>query len=110
MRRGPCVSRTDVHVKIPQMCAGGMDVAVSTLRAHLSEWVDRARAGEEILVTDRGVPVARLLGVDTAPLLERLVAEGLLSRAGRKPRPRATGHRRVPATRSVAELVSEQRR
>lgn len=87
-----------------------MDVAVSTLRAHLSEWVDRARAGEEILVTDRGVPVARLLGVDTAPLLERLLAEGVIGRAGRKPRPKATGHRRVPATRSVAELVSEQRR
>lgn len=87
-----------------------MDVAVSTLRAHLSEWVDRARAGEEILVTDRGVPVARLLGVDTAPLLERLVAEGVIGRADRKQRPKATGHRRAPVTHSVAELVSEQRR
>jgi prevent-host-death family protein len=87
-----------------------MDVAVSTLRAHLSEWVDRARAGEEILVTDRGVPVARLLGVDTAPLLERLVAEGVIGRADRKPRPKATGRRRVAATGPVAELITEQRR
>jgi hypothetical protein len=31
-----------------------MDVAVSTLKAHFSEWVNRARAGEEILVTDAG--------------------------------------------------------
>ena len=87
-----------------------MDVAVSTLRAHLCEWVDRARAGEEILVTDRGVPVARLLGVHTAPLLERLIAEGVIGRANRKPRPKATGHRRVVATGSVADLISEQRR
>ena len=86
-----------------------MDVAISTLRAHLSEWVDRARAGEEILVTDRGVPVARLIGVETAPLLERLVAEGVIGRAGRTQRPKATGRRRVPVTGSVADLVSEQR-
>jgi prevent-host-death family protein len=88
----------------------GMEVAVSTLRAHLSEWVERARAGEEILVTDRGVPVARLLGVDAAPVLEQLVLEGVIGRAGRNPRPRATGHRRVTATGPVADLVSEQRR
>ena len=87
-----------------------MDVAVSTLRAHLSEWLERARAGEEILVTDRGVPVARLLGVDTAPVLERLVAEGVIGRADRKARPKATGRRRVTATDSVADLVSKQRR
>ncbi len=92
------------------MYNASMEVAVSTLRAHLSEWVERARSGEEILVTDRGVAVARLLGVDTAPVLERLVAEGVIGRAGRKPRPRATGHRRVATTASVAELVSEQRR
>lgn len=87
-----------------------MDVAVSILRAHLSEWVARARAGQEIVITDRGVPVARLLGVDTAPLLERLVSEGVISPAGSKPRPRATGHPRVPAKGSVAELIGEERR
>ena len=92
------------------MYSWAMDVAVSTFRAHLTEWVARARAGDEIVVTDRGVPVARLLGVDTAPLLERLVAEGAVGRAGRNPRPKATGRRRVTATGSVAALVSEQRR
>jgi prevent-host-death family protein len=34
---------------------------VSDLRAHLSEWLERAREGEEVVVTERGVPVARLL-------------------------------------------------
>jgi prevent-host-death family protein len=87
-----------------------MDVTVSNLRAHLSEWVGRASSGEEILVTDRGVPVARLLGVDAAPLLERLTAEGVIGRANRASRPKASNHRRVPSTASVADLVTEQRR
>lgn len=87
-----------------------MDVAISTLRAHLGEFIDRARAGEEIVVTERGLPVARLLGVEAAPLLERLVAEGVIARARRSARPKATGRRLVSATGSVAELVSEQRR
>lgn len=87
-----------------------MDVTVSNLRSHLSEWVNRARSGEEILVTDRGVPVARILGVDTAPLLERLTAEGAIGRVDRTSRPKATNHRRVPSTASVADFVSDQRR
>jgi len=43
-----------------------MDVAVSDLRAHLSEWLERARDGEEVVVTERGIPVARLLGIGAA--------------------------------------------
>jgi prevent-host-death family protein len=88
----------------------GMHVTVSNLRAHLSEWVHRASSGEEILVTDRGVPVARLLGVDVAPLLERLTAEGVIGRVDCTSRPKATNHRRVPSTASVSDFVTEQRR
>jgi prevent-host-death family protein len=88
----------------------GMDVTVSKLRAHLSEWVSRASSGEEILITDRGVPVARLLGVDAAPLLKRLTAEGVIGRVDRTSRPKATNHRRVSTTAPVADLVTEQRR
>jgi prevent-host-death family protein len=83
---------------------------VTDLRAHLSEWVNRARSGEEVVVTDRGVPVVRILGVDAAPLLERLAAEGVIGRVERTARPRARGHQRVSSTASVADLVSEQRR
>ena len=87
-----------------------MDVAVSALRADLASWLDRVRAGEEVVVTDRGVPVARLLPVDAAPLLEQLTAQGILSRPGQVGRPGATKARRVPARGSVADLVREQRR
>jgi prevent-host-death family protein len=53
-----------------------MDVAISTLRAELSMWIERVRSGEEVVVTDRGTPVARLLAVNTAPLLDQLLGSG----------------------------------
>ena len=37
-----------------------MDVAITELRANLSLWLDEARSGHEVVITDRGVPVARL--------------------------------------------------
>jgi prevent-host-death family protein len=37
--------------------------AIGELKAQLSRYLKRVRAGEEILVTDRGVPVARLVPV-----------------------------------------------
>ena len=86
-----------------------MDVAISTLRAELLSWIDRARAGEEIVVTDRGIPVARLLAVETAPLLEDLTQRGVLSRP-RGDRPAARGLVRARASGPVSDLVSEQRR
>jgi prevent-host-death family protein len=87
-----------------------MDVAVSEFRAHLSEWLERAREGEEVVVTERGVPVARLLGISAAATLERLTAEGVIGGPERAQRPPASGRSRPRARRSVAKLVSEQRR
>lgn len=88
----------------------GMDVPVTTLRAQLGDWVDRARAGEEIVVTDRGVPVARLVGLDAATTIEQLTADGLISKPARAQRPSAVGRHRVHATGSVSGHVSSQRR
>jgi prevent-host-death family protein len=55
---------------ISRVYSKAMDIAISDLRAHLSEWLERARGGAEIVITDRGVPVARLLGVTTTAALE----------------------------------------
>lgn len=87
-----------------------VDVAISTLRAELANWIERVRAGEEVVVTDRGTPVARLVSVDTAPLLEELTRRGVLSKPRRAGRPTGSGAPRVHARGPVAELVSEQRR
>jgi len=86
-----------------------MDVAVSELRAHLSEWVARAREGQEVVITERGTPVARLLAVDATSALDRLVEQGLIARPVRQGRPLAVGQDRPRPRRPVADRVSEQR-
>jgi prevent-host-death family protein len=86
-----------------------MQVAISDLRAHLKAYVDRARSGEKIVVTDRGVPVARLGPADEENLLERLEREGVLTPAKTKKRPAARKGRGITATGPVAELVSDMR-
>lgn len=87
-----------------------MDVAISDLRSNLRSWVDRARAGERVVVTERGVPVARLVAVDAEGLLERLEREGVLTRARSAKRPRAGERQPVPSEGSVSDLVGELRR
>ena len=37
--------------------------AISDLKAHLSEYLNQVKSGNEILVTDRGKPVARIVPV-----------------------------------------------
>jgi prevent-host-death family protein len=87
-----------------------MDVGITDLRAHLSEWLERARAGGEVVITDRGVPVARLLGIATTATLERLTAEGVIGRPVSTHRPAASGRPRPRPRRPLSELVSDQRR
>ncbi|MFJ4234149.1 type II toxin-antitoxin system Phd/YefM family antitoxin [Cellulosimicrobium cellulans] len=63
-----------------------MEVPVSALRAELKSWIERAREGEEVVITERGVPVARLTGVATADLVTELVRDGVLvPAAGERP-------------------------
>jgi prevent-host-death family protein len=87
-----------------------MDVAITELRANLSVWLDKARSGHEIVITDRGVPVARLLGLSTTATLERLTAEGAISRPRSAQRPTATGSSRPHPRRPLSDIVSEDRR
>jgi prevent-host-death family protein len=87
-----------------------MDVAITALRAELSAWLDHVRAGDEVVITERGIPVARLLPIDTAPLIEQLTQQGVLGKPRRSDRPGARGVVRAQATDSVSELVTEQRR
>jgi prevent-host-death family protein len=86
-----------------------MDVAVSELRAHLSEYLDRVREGAEVVITDRGMPIARLLGVTATTILERLTADGVIARPA-APRPTASGRPRPRPRRPIADIVSDQRR
>ncbi len=56
-----------------------MEVAVSALRAELKQWIETARSGTDVVVTERGVPVARLTAVESAGLVARLERDGLLT-------------------------------
>lgn len=87
-------------------------VGIRELKNDLSRWVARVRDGDEVVVTDRGAPVARLLPVANTDRLEDLIREGLIERA-RKP---ASSLRPRPRTRlrgrgvSMAGYVAQQRR
>jgi prevent-host-death family protein len=86
-----------------------VEVGVAQLRRELKEWLERARSGDEVIVTERGRPVARLTGLDVAPLLDRLTEEGLISAPLRTFRPRARDRQRVKAEGSVADLLVAER-
>ena len=77
-------------------------VGLRALKANLSGLVARVRAGEELVVTDRGVPVARLVPIGVADPLESLIAAGLAERspAGRR-RSGPTSGSPIAWTRSV---------
>ncbi len=56
-----------------------MDVGVRELRDGLRRWLDAVKRGEEVTITERGMPIARLIGVSSPPSLERLIAEGIVT-------------------------------
>ncbi|PJI95088.1 prevent-host-death family protein [Luteimicrobium subarcticum] len=85
---------------------------MSALRAELKTWIDRARTGEEVVVTDRGIPVARLSGLDGADLVAGLLRDGLLT-APEHERPVATtpdGEHPARGQNAVSGLVRRLRR
>ena len=87
-----------------------MDVAVADLRARLGHWIDVARDGTDVVITDRGTPVARIVALESTPLIERLTAQGVISRPSRTARPVAGDRARPKPKRPVADIISEQRR
>ena len=84
-----------------------MDVGVRELRNNLSRYLDRVRDGEEVVVTERGRAIARVLPIGEERALDRLIAAGLVTRAKRQKQPAG---RPIPAKGSVSDLVGDQRR
>ncbi len=91
--------------------------SISQLKAKLSEHLEAVKAGEEILVTDRGKAVAR---ITPAPDVARLDARlQMLERAGRLRPPRSSrplkidrllaGAPRDPDGRSLSALLAERK-
>ncbi|MGH8647137.1 MAG: type II toxin-antitoxin system Phd/YefM family antitoxin [Gammaproteobacteria bacterium] len=95
-----------------------MDISVRELKNHLSEYLRRVQAGEELIVTSRGKEVARLV----PPQGERIEAtseEEAIARFRRLPWVRPGRGRKTslpaplirigPGEKTLAEIVSEQR-
>ena len=55
------------------------EVGIRDLKNNLSRYVDRVRAGDEVIVTDHGRPVARLSALDRPnDVLADLVGSGVV--------------------------------
>ncbi|MFW7414801.1 type II toxin-antitoxin system Phd/YefM family antitoxin [Demequina sp. SO4-18] len=56
-----------------------MEISVTELGSGVKTALDAAKDGETVIITDDGVPVARLTGVESTDLLTRLEADGLIA-------------------------------
>ena len=86
-------------------------VGVRELKNQLSHYLRRVRAGEQLVVTERGRPVA-VIAPPAVPVpdrhLEGLLRQGIVRWSGGKPK----GARRPPKIKgpTVAQAVIEDRR
>lgn len=83
-----------------------MNVGVRELKSHLSGYLKRAAAGEHIVVTDHGRPVARLVPYAEVSAVRRGIEEGWIEA------PRRTGLgtvERFTSSLSSAEVLDDDR-
>ncbi len=83
-----------------------MEVGIRELKAKLSVYVRRAAAGERIVVTDRGKPVARLTPLAQPTEVEQGIEEGWIEPPTRA---RLGPVDRVTSNLSVLEVLDEDR-
>ena len=83
------------------------EVGIRELRDSLSRHLARVRGGTPLTITDHGRAVARIVPISGERTLDRLVSEGLVTRAPEKRRATA---RPVPSSEPVSDLVATQRR
>ncbi len=88
--------------------------SIASLKARLSEFLDSVKAGEEVIVTERGRPVARLTPISGGERrevhLNRLIRAGLV-RPPLKKLPRDFWDRpwpKDPEGRALAALVEDR--
>lgn len=85
-----------------------MEVGVRELRGRLSDYLAKVRDGQEVVVTERGRAVARIVPITGGRALDKAVADGLVSPAPQRARTRPV--RRTHSQSPVSDLVAEQRR
>ena len=83
------------------------EVGVRDLRDNLSRFLDDVRAGQELIVTERGRPVARIVATSGESRLDELVAAGVVTLPERDLDLSSFG--RVNTKGDVMEFVFDQR-
>lgn len=89
--------------------------SVTTLKASLSSYLGLVKSGEEVLITERGRPIARLVPYLAAPeqedgRLERLYREGILKPGnGHSLREALRARRPARSASSVVQALLEER-
>ncbi len=56
-----------------------VELTVTQLRKDLTKALDAVKDGDEVVITERGTPIARLGGVESASLLAQVEADGVLT-------------------------------
>jgi len=83
-------------------------VGVRELKNSLSAYLAKVKDGEEVVVTDRGTPVARLVPIDrSTDRLSQLIAAGLVTPPRR---PKTEARPPIEADGTVSDLIADQRR
>lgn len=93
-----------------------MEVSVRELKARLSAYLRRVQRGEEVVVTNRGRPISRIVPVsheldmteaDAVRELRRL--PWIRAGSGGKPRAAADPFRVLPGEKTLSDIVIEER-
>ena len=84
------------------------EVGIRVLRDNLSRYINRVREGEEVVITDHGRAVARIMPLDQPDLLAQLIEEGLVTPP--KVRERTRLPERIVPSGPVSILIVEERR
>lgn len=84
-------------------------IGVRELRDHLSSYLEEVKAGGELVVTERGRPIARLVPASAGARLERLISEGVVTPPSRARQP-SSRWGTLSEDAGLVEAVLEQRR
>jgi prevent-host-death family protein len=85
-----------------------MEVGVRELRNNLARWLARVKEGDEVVVTERGRPIARLVPVRDRTL-DELIEAGIVTPA-KRPKTKLAGLPKIRPKGSVTEILLEMRR
>jgi len=84
------------------------EVGIRELRDNLSRYLKQVKEGEDVVVTDHGRAVARIISFDVPRPLDQLIEAGLVTPAVEEKHPDLPT--RIVASGPVSPLVGEQRR